>query len=71
MIDYVVENDKAFSLRQLKINGNDLEKIGIKPSCETGKILNELLDMVIDGYVDNDTEKLLEKAKELHNKTML
>ena len=71
MIDYVVENDKAFSLRQLKINGNDLEKIGIKPSCETGKILNELLDMVIDGYVDNDTEKLLEKAKGLHNKTML
>lgn len=53
------------SLKELAVKGDDLEKTGIKNKETYGKILNALLDMVIDEKVPNEKEKLTEKIKPL------
>ena len=50
--------EECFSLKQLKINGNDLIKMGIKPGKEMGQILNKLFEMVIEEEIENDTQVL-------------
>ena len=54
MINSVIESSQCFSLKQLAINGNDLIAMGIKPSADMGRLLNTLLDMVINGEVPNE-----------------
>lgn len=66
VIDSVLEKQQCFSLKMLAINGNDLKEIGIPPSPLTGKILNCLLELVIDGQIVNDKDILLQKAMELY-----
>ena len=51
--------EECFTLKQLAVNGGDLISIGFKPGVELGKILNRLLQMVIDCEVENEKEKLL------------
>lgn len=48
----------ALSLKDLKINGNDLIKMGIKPGKQIGLILNELFQTVLDDPKMNDKESL-------------
>jgi tRNA nucleotidyltransferase (CCA-adding enzyme) len=52
----------------LKINGEDLVSIGIERGPAVGKILKELLDMVLEDPMLNTKEKLIERAKMLRNK---
>ncbi len=52
------------SLKTLAVNGFDLLGLGIK-GPDVGRILNLLLDMVIDGEAENDRNKLLELALNL------
>lgn len=59
-----LEEDTCFTLKALKINGKDLIEVGYKQGKEIGETLNELLDMVIEGNIENDKEKLLTKVKE-------
>lgn len=66
IIGSVLEKQQCFSLKMLAINGNDLKEIGIPPSPLTGKILNCLLELVIDGQIVNEKDILLHKATELH-----
>lgn len=66
VIDSVLEKQQCFSLKMLAINGNDLKEMGIPPSPLTGKVLNCLLELVIDGQIVNDKDILLHKAMELH-----
>jgi len=48
-IDAVIEQENAFSVRDLVINGNDImEEFDLRPGPIIGKILNELLEMVLD-----------------------
>ena len=58
LIDRIVEEESCFSLKDLAVNGSDLVKMGFE-GPEVGQILNTLLDMVIDGKVDNKTEQLI------------
>jgi len=55
----------ALKVTDLAVNGNDLEKIGVKPGPEMGKILKSLLDMVLEDPLMNTKEKLLEAAKNM------
>ena len=56
----------AFSLKDLLIDGNDVMKeLGIPPSPEVGRILNELFERVTDDPKLNTREKLLELAREI------
>lgn len=59
--------DQPMSLKDLAVNGQDLMNEGIPKGPEIGRILNQLLDMVIDYPTLNDRETLLKQAKSLFN----
>jgi tRNA nucleotidyltransferase (CCA-adding enzyme) len=59
------------SVKQLKINGNDLmEKLKISPGPKIGTILDVLLAKVIEEPKLNEKETLLEIAKDLDKKNL-
>ena len=55
----IKENKEELSLRDLKINGNDLKALGFCGK-KIGEILNFLLEYIFDNPHDNKKEKLLE-----------
>ncbi|MCI6465401.1 MAG: HD domain-containing protein [Faecalicatena sp.] len=57
-------NDQCVTLRQLKVSGRDLLKLGMQPGKEMGDMLSELLELVIDDPDMNDREKLCDYVKE-------
>jgi len=64
-----LEKRSPFKVTDLAINGNSvMNHLGIKPGVEVGRILNELLDLVIDGKVENEREVLLDEARRIHRK---
>lgn len=64
MCHQLIEMNEAFSLKDLKINGNDLMAIGYTGKA-IGETLNALLECVISEICVNEADVLLEKAKEL------
>lgn len=57
---------QPFSIKDLKINGNDVMKeLNIKPSPKVGQILEELFNQVVENKIKNDRESLLERLKSL------
>ena len=59
------------SVKQLKINGNDLiSKLKLKPGPKIGAILEVLLAEVIDNPKLNDKKLLLKRAKELQSENL-
>lgn len=54
------DEEECFSLKKLNVNGKDLIQIGIKPGPSMGKILNTLLELVIQEELENKKEVLLE-----------
>ena len=57
-------NDQCVTLRQLKVTGRDLLKLGMQPGRQMGDMLSELLELVIDDPEMNDREKLCDYVKE-------
>lgn len=53
------------SRKQLAINGRDLMDIGIAPGEALGRILDQLLEAVIDERLSNEKEALLAEARRL------
>jgi len=54
----------AFSLRDLKVDGNDImRELGIPPGPEVGRILSDLFERVLDEPSLNTREKLIELAR--------
>lgn len=64
MIEEIVINNEAFSVKDLVVNGDDLMSLGYKQGRVLGEMLHELLDHVIDVPEDNKREILLGIAKE-------
>lgn len=64
MIDEIIGEKECFSVKDLKINGNDLLRMGYKGK-EIGEALRICLDGVIDGRIKNDYEELKDYIKEL------
>lgn len=57
---------QPFSIRDLKIDGNDVMKeLNMKPGPEVGKILENLFEEVVEKQVENEKETLLKKIKEI------
>ena len=50
--------EECFTLKDLSINGDDLIQLGYKPGKKIGTVLNQLLEMVIDGTMENDKHQL-------------
>ena len=63
MHDEIVASEEALSLKDLKIGGKDLMDIGVDKGPMIGKILNSLLDCVMDEPGLNEKEKLIEIVK--------
>ena len=50
---------QPFTVRDLKINGNDVMKeLKLKPGPEVGKILNDLFEKVVNKEIENEKEAL-------------
>jgi len=64
----VLEKNRAFTIKDLAINGNDLISIGIKNGKMIGMVLRELLETVLDDPAQNTKEKLLEIAGSYYQK---
>lgn len=62
--DIAVKNE-CFSLKDLAVNGRDLIDAGIASGPELGKILNRLLDAVIDAPEKNTRDELLSLARHI------
>jgi len=62
----VVEQERwsPHRLRDLAVDGNDLIALGIRPGPQLGRILHDLLDVVVDEPALNTREQLLARAKE-------
>lgn len=62
MINDIISENECFSVKDLKINGNDLISQGYKGK-EIGEQLNLCLDAVIDGRIKNEYDELIKFIK--------
>ena len=62
MLDRELEKGSCFSLKQLAVNGQDMMALGLQGPA-IGKMLQALLDAVMDGAVENERTALLERAR--------
>ena len=65
-IAQIVNEKSALSLKDLKVNGNDLINSGIPKGAIVGKILAELFETVTDSPEMNDHDKLMNLAKNIY-----
>lgn len=56
----VLAEQQCFTLRDLAVNGRDVLAAGAVPGKEVGRILNELLEQVLNGEVPNERGLLLD-----------
>ena len=63
----IKNNDQCVSLKQLELDGRDLIELGIDKGPLIGKILHELLDIVIEDPDKNNREELIKIVEK--NKT--
>lgn len=59
------EANECLSLKDLAVTGDDLIALGIPKGKEIGRILNSLLEMVLDDALKNEKNALLEEALKL------
>lgn len=62
MLDEILDSNECFSVKDLKINGNDLISLGFKGK-DIGKALEKCLDGVISEKVENNFDDLIKYAK--------
>lgn len=65
ILDTVIEQNACIFLSDLAVSGNDLIAVGIPQGKKIGEILNRLLDLVIEGKVENKKDALLAEARRL------
>ena len=59
----ILQRQECVCLKDLAITGNDLITIGMEPGKEIGRVLNVLLEKVIEDPALNTKEQLLELSK--------
>mgnify|MGYP002623905335 CR=1 FL=1 len=63
----IIAEQECFSLKDLAVNGNDIKALGFS-GADIGKILNSLLELVIDEKCMNERGALIEKARGMNEK---
>lgn len=63
----ILSKKLPFCLKDLAINGRDLQSIGMKNGKRIGEVLEFLLSQVIEQKLENKPSELLKKAQELAN----
>lgn len=64
ILDRLLAEGACVTLKQLEVGGNDLADLGLRGPA-VGRMLNTLLDRVVDGEVPNERQALLQAAAEL------
>lgn len=59
MLDEVLAEQSAFSLKDLAISGKDIVALGVKPGPIVGELLTEALDAVVEEVVPNEKGALV------------
>lgn len=59
----IVLLEECFTLKSLAVSGNDLKAIGITDGKQIGDTLRQLLDLVIDGELENKHSSLIKYAR--------
>lgn len=62
-LNNILQKKQCFSLKDLAINGRDLTELGLAQGKEIGKMLNELLEMVMENPELNTKEELINIIK--------
>ena len=65
LMEQILEDEAAFTVKHLAINGRDIMALGVPAGPEVGRLLDACLDAVIDERVPNEHEALLAFAEEL------
>lgn len=60
----VTADGTEYNIRTLAINGSDLKALGISEGRQIGRILKQMLELVIEGSVENEQESLLSAVRE-------
>ena len=69
-IEQMLAREEAMHVRDLAVDGDDLmEALGLQPGPEVGRLLNALLERVLEDPSRNRKEILLETARDLHRRT--
>jgi tRNA nucleotidyltransferase (CCA-adding enzyme) len=63
--DEIIAEGNALTLKDLAIGGADLKTLGIQPGPEMGRILNDLLDKVLEDPTINTKEQLIQVVTSL------
>lgn len=63
----IVRNKECYKLKDLSINGSDLIHLGITDGKTIGRVLQLLLDSVIDEELSNESVVLKKRALEIYN----
>ncbi len=65
LLDEITENNECYSLKELKINGNDIKALGVTDGKAINRILQKLLFEVIRDNKKNSKSRLIARAKTL------
>lgn len=63
----VLSEEACFTIRDLAINGNDLQNLGFAPGPQMGRCLQTLLEQVQDELLPNEKQALLSAATNFNN----
>lgn len=67
LIRECLETEQCFSVRDLPVKGGDVMALGVPAGPQVGRILEGLLEDVLDGACPPEREALLERLKQLIN----
>ena len=67
LIRECLETEQCFSVRDLPVKGGDVMALGVPAGPQVGRILERLLDDVLDGTCPPEREALLERLKQIIN----
>jgi len=68
-INSQIKRSYPFTISDLAVNGHDvMDIVGLKPGPRVGKILNQLLDLVIEKPEYNQRDRLIEILEEMRER---
>lgn len=65
MAEEIVAQGQCLTLKDLEIRGGDVLAAGAVPGPEVGRVLNHLLEQVLNGEIPNEREMLLKQCRRL------
>ena len=65
VLNEILQEQSAFAIKDLAINGHDLIAIGLKPGPKFSHYLQKCLEAVMDGTCENNHDELLKFVVQL------